>query len=734
MSISDPDNSMIELMLSLLHETADMPPGNGGIDAVKRHAALQMRNFIDEIPGGFLIYRADDGEQIIYANKALLRIFKCDSFKEFSDITGGSFRGLVHADDIDRVEQEIKDQIADDGDNMDYVEYRIVRKDGIVRWVEDYGHYVSDTNAGDFFYVFITDATERIVKRMVEQATLLNDKKHEEQKLQSLIEEYDKERKLIRQEHLQRLEVIEGLSVNYDSIVYADIDKNIALPYRLSTRLVRQFTKKLETRDLRWFLDDYVKVWVHPDDREYVAEHTTVDYIKSALRDKQTYYINYRCIQNGETQYIQLRLVNVSDGGKVSQIVMGYRNVDEEVKQQMRQKQLLESALNKAKIAEVAKSSFLSNMSHDMRTPLNAIFGYIELARKAAPKGVAGVMRYLDKIEAAGNQILELVEKVLELSYTESQSFVLNETPCSILDLLGQVYGNVRTQADNKQIALTLHIGAIRHPDVIADQSKLSQILLHVIGNAVKYTEPHGAVDITVTEKGKTRDLITYAFEVKDTGIGISEAALARIFEPFERENNTTESGLFGSGLGLTIAKQLAECMNGSIVAQSTPSVGSTFTVTVGLRPCLPQSLDADDEEFDEIDISDKKILIVEDNAVNLEIESELLRDEGFVVFSAENGKAAVDMLSSAKSGDYDLILMDIQMPKMDGRAATRAIRALPDPDIATLPIIALSANAFETDVRESLDAGMDAHLTKPIDMPVLLDAIKTALKNKLVG
>ena len=355
---------------------------NGGVqDPLFLNTAKQVRNFINEIPGGFIVYRAED-EKIIYANKSILRIFKCDSFSEFMTLTGGTFHGMVHPDDITRVESEIKKQIEINNDKLDYVEYRIIRKDGITRMVEDYGHYIKSRKAGSCFYVFVVDATERIARRMVEKAELLKDNRQSERKIQNLIEEYDKERRLIHQEHLQRLEVIEGLSINYDSIIYADIDKNIALPYRLSSRLIRQFTHKLETRDFDWYLDDYVKVWVHPDDREYVRKNTSIDFIRSELRHKQTYYINYRCKQNGMTQYIQLRIVNVGEGGRVSQIVMGYRNIDEEMLQEMRQKKVIQAALANAEIANKTKNTFLSNMSHDMRTPLNAIFGYVKLAQK----------------------------------------------------------------------------------------------------------------------------------------------------------------------------------------------------------------------------------------------------------------------------------------------------------------------------------------------------------------
>lgn len=712
--------SIIDYLLPLLN-------ADNGVE--ETDAAKQIRTFIDEIPGGFLIYRAEEGEEILYANKALVEIFKCKNLAEFIAFTDGTFRGIVHHDDYERVEAEIDEQIATNPDKMDYVEYRILRKDGITRWVEDYGHHITDDRGNNYFYVFISDATEKIIRQIAEKARLVNDRKKRETKLQSIIEEYDKERKLIRQEHLQRLEVIEGLSVNYDSIIYADMEKNIALPYRLSTRLVHQFTKKLEVRELRWFLDDYVKVWVHPDDREFVKKQTSVEFIRSALTNNSTYYINYRCIQNSETQYIQLRIVNVSGNpSKPNQIVMGYRNIDEEVLQEMRQKQLLEAALQNAKIADVAKTTFLSNMSHDMRTPLNAIFGYVKLARKAqAPD--SPVLKYLKRIETAGNQILDLVDKVLELSYAESRDDTVVEAPFNLNDALAQEIKRLTPQAEQKGVKINLSPNAVAHPNVIGDKDKLMQIIANIIDNAIKYNKQGGKVDVVVKQKtGLLNNISTYTFDVKDNGKGIPQTMLNSIFDPFMRENNSTQSGVFGAGLGLTICKQLADTMNATITAKSTVGKGSTFTVAIGLKPDIPN--DQNQPQQEQLDLSGKKILIVEDNEINMEIETELLEDLGFVVDGAENGKIAVEKISAAKETGvrYDVVLMDIQMPVMDGRTAAREIRALKDNPLSKVPIIALSANVFESDRRASLEAGMDAHINKPLDVNMLLQTIRAAL------
>ena len=719
MSNGKSEGNLIERMLSILslyesdafHDEAESPAAVRNSEMAK-----QIQAFIDEIPGGFLIYRAGADEQIIYANKALIKIFKCNNLAEFRKLTGNSFKGMVHPDDLDTVEKSIAEQIASSRDNLDYVEYRITDKNGVVRWVEDYGHFVHTETAGDVYYVFIGDATEKITRRMSETAALLNEKLEKEKKLKNIIKEYDKERKLITQEHLQRLEVIEGLSVNYDSILYADLNENMVLPYRLSTRLERQFEKKLQVREFNWFVSDYVNVWVHPEDRALVAKMTSCESIIEKLAESPTYYLNYRCIQNNEVQYIQLRIVNVGSSENVSQIVMGYRNIDEEILQQIKQKQFLEDALNASKLAYVAKNTFLSNMSHDMRTPLNAIFGYTSLAQKNA-QNPALVTEYLNKIGAASNQILELTNKVLEITYSESQDFHINETECNVLQIIGEAVSSVSAQANQKNISVNVIAPQIEHADVFADKDKLLQILSHIVNNAVKYTKNGGSVSLSVSEQRKPNsEFSTYKFSVEDTGIGISKKSLKRIFEPFEREHNTTLCGVYGSGLGLTIAKHITEMMGGTIKAQSTVGKGSVFTVILSFR--LRQKTQSPHARHDEPseELRGKKILLVEDNEINLEIETDILQDMGFCVDTAENGQIAVDKVAASCAGDYDLILMDIQMPVMDGLKATATIRKLPNPAHSRIPIIALSANAFESDKRTSMEIGMDAYLTKPLD------------------
>ncbi|MEY8390168.1 ATP-binding protein [Lachnospiraceae bacterium 45-W7] len=681
--------------------------------------AHEIIKFMDEMPGGFLIYRADDEEEIIYANKALLRIFQCSSLEEFQEFTGNSFKGIVHTEDLEAVEQSIWEQLSHNQYDLDYVEYRIVRKDGEIRWIEDYGHFVHTKSAGDIFYVFMVDATDKKEQLQQWRKSLLEE---QEQKIQNLTEKYDGE-------HLRRLEVIEGLSINYESILYADLDSGKVFPYRLSSRTRQQFDDKYQILEFPWYISNYVITWVHPEDRELVAKMTAPRYIREKLKHSKTYYVNYRVLKNKKTQYLQLRIVNVGKKEHVSQIVLGYRRVDLEVRREMEQNQMLENALNNANLAIVARDTFLSNMSHDMRTPLNAIFGFTALAKKhiREPKTV---LEDLNKIERSSRQLLELIDRVLALSWTESQDAALTECACNLRDIFEEVHRNLLPQAEEKNIAFSLNFTGLTHSDIWGDSEKLKQLLSYLTTNAITYTKANGRVELAVIEqKQLPNDTIVYQFQVKDNGIGIGKEFIKHIFEPFEREKNTTFSGIHGTGLSLTIAKNIAGMMGGNIEVDSTVGVGSTFTVTLRLRTQVEPVASPGKPEYTDFQKLNYRILLVEDNMINLEIETEILQDLGFSIDIAANGSIAVERVANSEPGEFDLILMDIQMPVMDGRQAARKIRSLKDPRLAHIPIIALSANAFESDKRLSLESGMNEHLTKPIDIPLLLETIRSILQ-----
>ncbi len=340
--------------------------------------------------------------------------------------------------------------------------------------------------------------------------------------------------------------------------------------------------------------------------------------------------------------------------------------------------------------------------------------------------------KYLDKIDVASKQILELVDKVLELSYIETQDLHIDEKIGNIIDTANEIYHWTVHQAEKKDIRVTLDTSEVRHADVICDAEKIKQLLVHLTGNAVQYTNSKGNVEIAVRElESSSNDISTFMFTVKDDGIGIGKETLPRIFEPFERESNTTFSGMYGTGLGLTIAKHLTELMGGDVTVESEVGKGSTFTVTLGLKLCGTSCKLRENSDDPYKLIAGKRILVVEDNEINLEIETEILKELGVIVDSAPDGKVAVEKMQNALPDEYTPILMDIQMPVMDGREATRAIRSIDNPALAKIPIVALSANAYESDKRESIAAGMDAHLTKPLDVGELVNTLAEILRTR---
>ena len=720
----DRNTAWMEHILKLL---GALRSGSDSLSEQERQTAKEIARFIDEMPGGFLIYRAEGSEEIIHANRALLRLFCCDSMEEFRAHTKNSFRGLVFHEDLESVERTIWRQVTESQYDLDYVEYRIVTKNGDTRWIEDYGHYLHSPSTGGVFYVFLGDATEKRSRQRQEQDDLLREK---EEKLRSIIARYDQERTTIDQEYLRRLRVIKGLSITYESILYADMDKDKILPYRLSRRTKVLFEERFQRKPFAWYVAAYVDRWVHPEDRALVARVTTPDYIREKLSESSTYYVNYRGVVDDEIQYLQLRLVRVGHRDHASQIVMGYRRVDEELRREMEQTQVLTEALENAKLAITAKNTFLSNMSHDMRTPLNAISGFTALARRNL-NDPAAVTEYLNRVEDSTRQLLDQINHVLELAYEETrENASTTETPCDLCQLMQEVYDFLLPQAEEKGLHFTFRHESLLHSGVYGDEEKLSQLVMYLVNNAITYTKHGGTVTMSLSEgeelPGKLR---RYQLTVADTGVGISEEFRASIFEPFTREKNTTLSGVHGIGLGLTIAKSIVDKMGGTIDVQSAVGVGSTFTATLFLRPQgIPAKTGTD---LPEESLQPQKILLVEDNALNLEIETELLSDLGFTIDTAVNGLIAVEKISASAVGTYDLILMDIQMPVMDGWEAAREIRRLSNSALAGIPIIALSANCFLSDVQRSMECGMDAHLGKPIDIPLLLKTIQEVTQGR---
>ena len=383
-----------------------------------------------------------------------------------------------------------------------------------------------------------------------------------------------------------------------------------------------------------------------------------------------------------------------------------------------------QKALVKAEAASRAKTEFLFSMSHDIRTPMNAIIGFLHLLAEQQEEP-ARRQEYIHKLEDSSALLLSIINNVLEMSQIEGGEAVLEETAWSAEQMMGSVCSLLAAQLREKQITFEKSL-EVQHPYVWCDMPKLQEVYLNILNNAGKYTPSGGKVSMRLTEIPSDRE--GYAFfktEIEDNGIGISKEFLPHLFEAFSRENDTTHSKIAGTGLGMTIVKRLTELMGGTIEAESEIGKGTKLTVVIPHR--IAAETDIRDGKTGEKALavfSGKRILIAEDNDLNAEIAAELLTEMGFEVERARDGDVCVSMMEQAEGGYYDLILMDIQMPNMNGYQAAEAIRKMDTPSKAGIPIVAMSANAFEEDKKNARAAGMNAHLEKPVDIQKMMETL----------
>ena len=400
------------------------------------------------------------------------------------------------------------------------------------------------------------------------------------------------------------------------------------------------------------------------------------------------------------------------------------------VVERIRQNEHMEAALEAAERANAAKTFFLSNMSHDLRTPLNAIIGYTTLANR---EGVClkEAQEYLQKIEGAGRQLLDIVNDVLEMSRIESGKVDLEPAPEDLDALVRRTADLVSPQMDQKGIRFTVDC-AVTERWVLCDRAQLSRALMNMLSNACKFTGDGGEVSLTLRETDRSSDSAAFEFRVRDNGIGMSPEFAQRIFTPFERERTSSVSKIQGTGLGMSITKSFVDLMGGSIDVNTKQGEGTEFVMRLSFPLTAPGPERAGTAESNvEHGHAGLRLLLVEDNPVNREIASLLLTRQGFALDTAEDGQAAVERVQQAPPGAYAAVLMDIQMPVMDGYAAARAIRALPDPGRASVPIIAMTANAFREDEQAARDAGMQGHIAKPLDLEKMMETIDQVLSEE---
>ncbi len=776
-----------------------------------------------------------DGTRIISVNPAALEIL---GYESEMDLIKDGFNLVAHSvldEDKASLQEKIK-SLKKAGDNVS-LEYRVLHPDGKILHVM--GNVKLMEENGELFYQrYLLDCTAQKVQE--ERA---------------------------RQEAEQRqLELVYALSVEYNLVCYFDLDTGTGAPLRIgeckNDILAPIFSGNLSLQEC---IERYIEAGVHEDDRDTFRQAVTREHLEQVLSSGPIYSVNYRTTCCGEIRYFQMKIARAGDWDKSHGVVLGFRSVDEETRSDREKKALLEDALAQANRASKAKSTFLSNMSHDIRTPMNAIIGFTTLAITHIDH-TNQVEEYLKKIMTSGNHLLSLINDVLDMSHIESGKIHLEEEPCSLPDILHELRNITQGDVHAKQLDLYMDAIDIRHEQICCDRLRLNQVLLNLLGNAIKYTGAGGMVSLKVVEKPETlAGYANYEFHIKDTGIGMSKEFVSHIFEPFERERNSTISGIQGTGLGMAITKNIVDMMNGSITVNSTQGVGTECIVSLALRlgegEKMPQdipelkgfrALVVDDDfntcdsvsamlqqiglraewtlsgkeavlrtrqaimrddpyfvyiidwllpdmngvevarrirqekgedvpiivltAYDWCDIEDEAraagvtafcskpmffselhrclhsivnadkasrsdsditmqlhtgcILLAEDNELNQEIAVAILEEAGFSVEVAGNGQTAVDMLKNSAPGHYQVILMDIQMPVMNGYEAAKTIRALDDEVLSSVPILAMTANAFEEDKKEALRNGMNGHIAKPIDIDILMKTLDEVLGN----
>ena len=775
-----------------------------------------------------------DGSRIISINRAALEILGYESQEEMLTDGFQMVATSVVEEDRGRLRECIRslDRV---GDSIS-VEYRVRHRDG--QQLHVMGNIKLIEEQGELFYQrFLLDCTAQKQREARERAEVEN----------------------------RQMELIQALSLEYSLVCYFDLDTGEGYTLRVADGGRRRLSDIFHGKvTLDGDMDRYIETYVCEEDRAALHQAFSPEWIAGELEQKGQCYANYRTSFGGELEYYQMKAVRAGIWDEHRGIVLGLRSVDEETRREMEKKSLLEDALLQANRASKAKSVFLSNMSHDIRTPMNAIVGFTALAITHIDQ-TEQVAEYLKKIMTSGNHLLSLINDILDMSRIESGKMHLEEAPCSLPDILHSLRSIIQADIHAKQLELYIDAVDVVDEDICCDRLRLNQLLLNLLSNAVKYTPAGGIVSIRIIQKpGAPAGFANYEFHIRDTGIGMSPEFVQRIFEPFERERNSTISRIQGTGLGMAITKNIVDMMNGSITVKSEQGVGTEFLVSLTFRlsgeerepQAIPElagcrALVVDDDfntcdsvsymlqqiglraewtlsgkeavlrtrqaamrgdnyrvyiidwllpdingvevarrirkemgeevpiivltAYDWADIEDEareagvtafcskplflselrrclssvvgcpeakpaaappparwhtgRILLAEDNELNQEIAEAILEEAGFALETAENGQIALEMVARSTPGYYQLVLMDIQMPVMDGYEAAKAIRGLEDPALANIPILAMTANAFEEDKQAALQCGMNGHIAKPIDIEKLLETLDEVLK-----
>lgn len=690
----------------------------------------QLEIVRNNIPGGFKINCIEPPYEIVHLSREAAELFGY-TVKELLEVSHGSSLELCCDEDRELVREHMKRKLSkiDDGYS---VKFRIKCKDGSLKWVIDYGKRGVDNRGRTCFYSFLLDITKD-----EERENLIA--------LQSQLIEQEEKQKKQQEDNYRQLQLIFALSKDYNTVYHLNFDTGIADIIYLSDiarakYVLEDIYGRYDTFDDRMRL--YINTSVLESDRDAARIALSTENIRKLLREKSSFLHTFRAFNGDGIAWFEVKCARVELDGGYNAIV-GFRNVTGTMNKEIEQRTLLSDALAEAQAASKAKTAFLNNMSHDIRTPMNAILGFTSLATKHIDNKEK-VRGYLDKIMSSSNHLLSLVNDVLDMSRIESGRVRLREDAEDIIGLIENLTDMIDTDLSNKGIHFNLCTDGVTHREVFCDRLRVTQVLINILSNAIKFTGHGGKVELSVREEARmAADYSNYIFTVSDNGIGMGENFLSHIFEPFAREKDSTISGIQGTGLGMSIVKSIIDLLGGDIRVDSCLGKGTTFVVTLPLRHSRDEGADgAAYAESGEIDATQgrgtmniegvlfgKRILVVEDNLLNQEITKEILEESGAAVELADNGRIAVDMIEKNGGEYYDIVLMDIQMPEMDGYEAARAIRAQGDARKASVPIVAITANAFEEEKHLAFEAGMNSHIPKPIDISRLIRVIRRLTK-----
>lgn len=621
--------------------------------------------------------------------------------------TFASWSDRIHPEDKERVLNTFWRQVKSRTEERIYdEEYRIADKNGEYRWFRACARISRRTDktvsALDGFVVNVDEkhAAYEVLCKVVEEA--------EEAKNRALLEN----------------EIISSVSKLYFAIFRIDLQHDFyeEVASDNSIHLITGHAGKAQKK-----MNELCSTFVATEYRDMVRKFFDLSTVGERLAYTDTIEMEYHAVDGNwhEARFIEKKR---DHDGNVTHILYVTRIVSRE-KQQELEKERLQVAYKVAESANEAKTTFLYNMSHDIRTPMNAILGYTQLMKKELHD--TRLLHYQEMIEQSGNLLLSIINNVLDMARIESGKVAPDENYGEAGKIIDGVCDVFEVEAKKKQIILERQVH-VEHSHILVDATKVQEIFTNLIGNAIKYTPAGGKITVTTDELPCDREgYVRIRSTVADTGIGMSKEFLPQLFDPFTRERNTTAGKVLGTGLGMAIVKSFVDLMNGTIKVESELGKGSRFTVTLEHKLADANYFEkkevCTDREM-QTDFRGKRILLAEDNDLNAEIAVTVLEEAGFQVDRASDGVVCVDKLETEPAGTYDLVLMDIQMPNMDGYKATQIIRQLSDKAKANIPIIAMTANAFEEDRQKAFSVGMNEHVAKPIDVDQIIKTLISVL------